>query len=54
MTIGGNIHDKPCQLKLNDIDCYLYYHIEFDANFDTQFSVPSIILIFLFEIEPHK
>ena len=44
MTMGCNIHDKLCHLKLNNIDYYVYYHIEFNTNFSTQFGVFSIIL----------
>ena len=39
----GNIHGKPYQLKLNDMDYHVYWHIKFGANSGTQFVVPSII-----------
>ena len=34
MTIDSNIHDKLCQLKLNNIDYYVNYYKGFDVNFD--------------------
>ena len=39
IIIDGNTHDKPCQLKLDDINCYVYCHIKFSINFDTKFNV---------------
>ena len=44
MVMSGNIYGKLYQLKLKNIDCYVYCHIRFGANFNTQFVVPSIIL----------
>ena len=44
MVMSGNLYDKLCQLKLNDMDCYVYCHIRFGVNFNTQFVVLSIIL----------
>ena len=29
MIIDGNIHDKSCQLKLNNMNCRIYYHMRF-------------------------
>ena len=43
MVKDGNTYDKLCVLKLNDMDCHVYYHIKFGASFGTQFDVPSII-----------
>ena len=43
MTFDGNIHGKPYQLKLNDMDCHTYCCIEFGASFGTQFGDLSII-----------
>ena len=42
--MSDNIYKKLCQLELNYINYHVYYYIEFDVNFGTQFSVPSIIL----------
>ena len=44
MTMNNNTHDKPCQLKLNDMDCHINCHMRFGASFGTQFGGPSIIL----------
>ena len=35
----GNTRDKPCQLKLNDIDCHVNYHVRIDA----QVGIHSIV-----------
>ena len=37
---GENTHDKSCQLKLNNINCHVIYHMGFGA----QVSIPSIIV----------
>ena len=42
MAMGSNIHDKPCQLKLNDMNCHVYCHIEFGVSFGTQVGIPNI------------
>ena len=41
----GNTHDKPCQLKLNDIDCLVNYNVRFSAQVGVQIGVSSIIEI---------
>ena len=35
----GNTHDKPYQLKKDDIDCHVNYHLEFGS----QVSVPVLL-----------
>ena len=46
MAITINIRSDPSQLKLNDMDCHVNYHANFEINFGTQFSVSSIIILF--------
>ena len=35
MTMSSNIHDKSFQLKLNNINYHMYYHIRFSASVNT-------------------
>ena len=35
MAMSGNTHGKTCQLKLNDMDYYVYYYIGLGASFGT-------------------
>ena len=40
---NDNTRNKSCQLKLNDMNCYVNYHIEFDAQVSVRIVVSSII-----------
>ena len=42
--MNGNTHDKPHQLKLNDMNRHVYCHMGFGISFGIQFSVSNIIL----------
>ena len=44
MATSDNTDRKIYQLKLNDINCNIYCHIRFSANFDT-YGIPSILQI---------
>ena len=35
MAMGGNIHSRLCQLKLNNMDFHVCYPIRFGVNFST-------------------
>ena len=43
ITMSDNTHNKSYQLKLNDINYYVYCHMRFDANFNTLFVILNII-----------
>ena len=45
----SNTRGKSYELKLNDMDYHINYHVKFDAQLGTQISVPSIIDSLMFK-----